>query len=155
MICINCQTEVSSKYCPQCGQPCPPRKITLGHMYHDFQARIYGFDGMFPRTLKDLTLHPGRASKKFIEGNRMKYYGPVGYFFLMATVFLLIMGLMDLNVMDFLKAAGKYGIQESINPGASQNKFSQEVVKFAADNMKLMSFAVIPFQAFCFRFLFF
>jgi len=60
-------------------------------MYHDFQARIYGLDGMFPRTLRDVTLRPGQASRTFIQGNRVKYYGPVGYFFLMITVLLLLM----------------------------------------------------------------
>lgn len=155
MNCINCGTSVDSKYCPNCGQINPPHKITIGHLWTDFQARIYGFDGMFPRTLRDLTLRPGKASKIFISGNRVIYYGPVGYFFLMITVLLLLMSLLDVNVIDFMKAAASRFSQEEPKTGSGQEKFMQSVFQFASDNMKLLSFAQIPLQAFVSRYIFF
>ena len=154
--CINCGTEVSSKYCPNCGQSNPPRKITLTQLWSDFQARIYGFDGMFPRTLRDLTLRPGKAARVFIEGNRVLYYGPVGYFFLMITVLLLLMSVLDVNVIDFMKsAANQFNGQKSVKEGSGQQKFMQSVFQFASDNMKLLSFTQIPLLAFFSRYLFF
>jgi hypothetical protein len=79
--CVNCGVAVTSKFCAECGQPNPPKKLGLRTMWYDFQSRIIGFDGMFPRTIKDLTLRPGKASKNYVYGNRMMYYGPVGSFF--------------------------------------------------------------------------
>ena len=155
MNCTNCGTEVTSKFCPNCGQPNPPKKITLANMYHDFQARIYGFDGMFPRTLKDITLRPGKASRTFIQGNRVQYYGPVGYFFLMITVMLLIMSLLDVDVVMFMKNSGKSAFQPEAKPGTGQARFTQEVFKFVSENLKLISFLMVPMQALASRYVFF
>ncbi len=154
MPCINCGTEVTDKFCAHCGQPNPPRKLTFGNLYHDFQARIYGFDGMFPRTLKDITIHPGKASRSFISGNRVLYYGPVGYFFLMITVLLLIMGMLDVDPVTFMKTA-KNSFAGDIKPGSGQEKFTEAVFKFVADNLKVFSFTLVPLQAFTSRYLFF
>ena len=155
MNCINCGTEVVGKYCPNCGQPSPPRKITLGHMYHDFQARIYGFDGMFPRTLKDITVRPGKAARSFIDGNRVQYYGPVGYFFLMITVLLLLVSLLDVDLTTFLKAGSKSNWAPQPKEGSGQAKFMEIVFQFISDNLKFVAFALIPLQGFVSRFLFF
>ncbi len=155
MNCTNCGTEVASKFCPNCGQPSPPKKITLANMYHDFQARIYGFDGMFPRTLRDITLRPGKASRAFIQGNRVQYYGPVGYFFLMITVMLLLMSILDVDVVMFMKNAGKTALQPEARPGTHQAKFTQEAIKFVSDNIKLISFLIVPIYAMTSRYIFF
>lgn len=104
--CINCQQEVSDNYCSHCGQRTHVKRISLREGWNDFWARVYGFDGMFPNTLRDLTLRPGVAARIFISGNRVKYYGPVGYFFLMITVFLLLLDLLNIELADFLKEMG-------------------------------------------------
>ena len=155
MKCINCGAGVSSKFCPDCGQKNPPRKITVGHLYHDFQARIYGFDGMFPRTLRDITIRPGAASRTFITGNRVLYYGPVGYFFLMITLWLLLMSLFDVSVVEFMKETGKYAMYDDPKAGSGQEKFMESIFAFTSENLKLISFALIPIWAFCSRFFFF
>jgi Protein of unknown function (DUF3667) len=154
MNCINCGTGVTDKFCPHCGQPNPSRKLTFGNLYHDFQARIYGVDGMFPRTLRDVTLRPGKASLSFIEGNRVLYYGPVGYFFLMITVLLLIMSILDIDLVTFMMTT-KNPISPGIKPGSGQERFTQAMFKFVTDNIKLFSFAMVPLQAFVSRYFFF
>lgn len=155
MNCINCGTEVVGKFCLNCGQSSPPRKITLGGMYHDFQAKVYGFDGMFPRTLKALTIRPGKASHSFIEGNRVQYYSPIGYFFLMITVLLLLVSFLDVELTEFLKESGKSNWAPQPKAGSGGEKFAMLVRQFVSDNMKLISFIQIPLQAFVVRFIFF
>ncbi|NOT76725.1 MAG: DUF3667 domain-containing protein [Cyclobacteriaceae bacterium] len=153
MNCINCGAEVQGKFCSQCAQPSPPKKLSFGNLYHDFQARIYGFDGMFPRTLKDLTIHPGPASRCFIEGNRVLYYGPVGYFFLMITLMLLIAEILSVDLVAFMKSASE--TFQTVKPGKGQAQFQKMVLQFSSDNIKLFSFAIIPIQAFVSRYIFF
>ena len=154
--CINCGLEVSAKFCSHCGQPNPPKKITLANMWVDFQSRIYGFDGMFPRTLRDLTIRPGKASLAFINGNRVKYYGPVGYFFLMITLLYLISSILDVPLIELLKSANKAtNFNTTPKAGSGQEKFAEIILKYITDNLKLVSFLFIPVQAFCSRFVFF
>lgn len=153
MNCINCHHEVNSNYCPNCGQRSSVKRITFREGWNDFWARIYGFDGMFPRTLRDLTIRPGYATRIFIGGNRVQYYGPVGYFFLMITLFLLIVSFTGKDFNEFLlKNSSKYSPQIT---GDGQKQFMQAIVGFISDNIKLISFMAIPIEAFCARYIFF
>jgi len=139
--CINCKSDVSTAFCSNCGQPNPPKKLTFGYLWYDFQSRIYGFDGMFPRTLRDLTIQPGVAAREHIAGNRVKHYGPVGYFFLMITVFLLILSMIDVNLMEFMSSATKEIADTSQNQ--SGQLAQQKLMGFVYDNMRTFSFLII------------
>jgi hypothetical protein len=150
MTCINCQTESEGKFCPQCTQRMEVKRINFKDGWQDFWARIYGFDGMFPRTLLDLTIRPGVAARRFIEGNRVAYYGPVGYFFLMVTLLLLALGLMGMDFTDFMK-----GVQGTLPVQPKENELARGVQQFIADNLKLFAFLIIPFQTFAARYIFF
>lgn len=138
--CINCSKEVSTSFCGNCGQPNPPKKLTFGNMWYDFQSRIYGFDGMFPRTLRDLTIRPGLVAREHIKGNRVKHYGPVGYFFLMVTVFLLIMSMLDIDFIEFneMSASGLADTPEN----QTSKKAMQKLTSIMFDNMRSLSFMV-------------
>jgi Protein of unknown function (DUF3667) len=153
--CINCHQEVSEQYCSHCGQRILVKRITLREGWNDFWARIYGFDGMFPNTLRDLTLRPGIATRTFIAGNRVKYYGPVGYFFLMITLFLLLLDMLNIELADFLKEMGSNTFQPEIKSGSRQEAVTQKMFQFMSDNFKLLFFGMIPIQAFYARYVFF
>jgi len=150
MKCINCGEEVTTSYCPSCGQKNPPKKLNLLTLYSDFQARIYGFDGMFPRTLTDLTIRPGQATKAYIEGNRVRYYGPVGYFFLMITVYLLLASILGVDLNEFSMAS----MHGSVSPDPAQQQLYDVFMKTVNDSLRLTSFLMALFIGF-FSWLFF
>ncbi|MBY0433155.1 MAG: DUF3667 domain-containing protein, partial [Cyclobacteriaceae bacterium] len=108
---------------------------------------------MFPRTIRDLTTRPGYAAKKFIEGNRVLYYGPVGYFFLMITLFVLFLGLLDINIVEFMKSNNPFTNDEGF--GEKQKMAFQNMMQVMTDNLKLISFIFIPLQALASRYIFF
>lgn len=149
MDCVNCEKEVTENFCPACGQRVNVKRITFKEGWNDFWSRVYGFDGMFPRTLRDLTIRPGHAAKKYIDGNRVSYYGPVGYFFLMITVFLLFMSMVNIEVQEFF--AQKMFMKGE--PG--QQKMLQSILAFISDNIKIIAFIIIPFNALAARYIFF
>ncbi len=154
MTCINCSTEFEGKFCPNCGQRANVKRMSLRESWTDFWSRVYGFDGMFPRTMTDLTVRPGVAAKRFIGGNRVMYYGPVGYFFLMITVCLLVFGMIGIDYFDFIKGMQKAISQVSQSPKASE-KISDYIQRLVADNLKIFAFLIIPFEAFTARYLVF
>jgi Protein of unknown function (DUF3667) len=153
--CINCGQTITDNFCGKCGQRGAVKRITFREGWNDFWARIYGFDGMFPRTLRDLTVRPGEVARTYISGNRARYYGPVGYFFLMITLFLLSMSLLGINLEDFIKSVRGYGFAPEIKKGGGQEEFMQNVFRFISDNIKMISFVMIPAQAFVAKYLFF
>ncbi len=140
-LCINCNQEVSTPFCSHCGQPNPPKKITFANMWFDFQSRIYGFDGMLPRTLRDLSMRPGVVAREYIYGNRVKYYGPVGYFFLMITVFLLLLSIFEIDFIEFSKTS----ISGMIDVPANQSgqEIQRKLTMIMSDHMRTLSFMVI------------
>lgn len=146
--CINCDHEVTGNYCQYCGQRNDVKRITLKEGWNDFWSRLYGFDGMFPRTLRDLSLRPGTVAREFIKGNRTRYYGPVGYFFLMITVMFLTSSLLNIDFIEFLRNSGRLTVK-------GQEQFIQLVYQKVSDNLKLFSFTIILIQGFCSRYLFF
>lgn len=150
-LCINCGSDVSTAYCPSCGQKNPPRKISVLSLYHDFQSRIYGFDGMFPRTLRDLTIRPGKVALAYINGNRVKYVGPVGYFFVMLTIFILLLGILDIDFYEFSQASSPFG---KTTTSRQQEEGAQMVVKIFSDNLRIFQFMLIPLTAFWFKIFF-
>lgn len=143
--CINCAREVSSSFCPHCGQKNPVKKINLTNMWSDFLSRVYGFDGMFPRTLRDLTIRPGVVAREYIQGNRVKYYGPVGYFFLMITVYLLLASLIGVDLTEFTKASNPAG---DFQQGAGQEEINTLMTRWINDNLRLVTFFTTIFSIF-------
>jgi hypothetical protein len=144
MICINCGSDENGKFCSNCSQRLAVKRITLKEGWYDFWARIYGFDGMLPRTLRDLTLRGGFAAREFIRGNRARYYGPVGYFFLMITIYLLWLSMIDLQLIDFVK---KVNADLGNTGGNVKREYMEAIQQSAVENFKLLSFMYVPFMA--------
>ena len=151
MICINCGTEDTGKMCSNCGQPLEVKRITLAESWGDFWDKMYGFDSKFLRTVRDATTKPGVVAREFIRGNRVRYFGPVGYYFFMITVFLLVLSMIDLSYADYLKA-----MQEELPMQQQSNtKLGESTRNWVADNLKLIAFLIPPFMAFASQRIFF
>lgn len=137
--CINCNEEVSTAYCPSCGQRNPVNKINVANVWSDFVSRTYGFDGMFPRTLKDLTIRPGQVAREYIKGNRVKYYGPIGYFFLMLTLYLLLASLLEIDLVSFMMQTNPSNVEAQ---GGGGQEVVRQVTSWTIDNMRIVSFFI-------------
>lgn len=144
--CLNCGASVSTAFCSLCGQSYPVKKLNLSTLWYDFQSRVYGFDGMFPRTLRDLTIRPGAVARAYIEGNRVRYYGPVGYFFIVLTVYILLASIFDVDLLEFTMA------QSSVDAASSsqgQMEAASSVNTWIIENIRLASFLIalwtVPF----------
>jgi hypothetical protein len=152
MECINCSTDSSDKFCPSCGQRMAVKRLTFKEGFYDFGARIYGFDGQFPRTLRDITLRPGVAAKRFIEGNRALYYGPVGYYFLMITVMLLVASILGIDFNEAMMSRARDIAQTDPSEKAAE---AQHILQgMVLDNFKWFSFALVFFVTLWLRVLF-
>ncbi len=147
--CINCHQQVETPFCPNCGQPFPPQRISVAQMFSDFLGRTHGTNGLFLRTLRDLTTRPGEVARTYIMGNRVLYNRPVGYFFLMITIMLILVSLLNIDYKEFM-----IGIAPTDAP-VKQSKLNDSIFNFMTNNLKIISFIVIPFQAFVARYLFY
>ncbi|MDB5469150.1 MAG: hypothetical protein JWR84_710 [Caulobacter sp.] len=87
--CANCGTPLMGHYCHECGQQGHLHN-RLGHLLHEFVEGIAHFDGRLWRTLPLLALRPGRLSRDWIEGKRVRYVAPLHIFLFALFLFFTI-----------------------------------------------------------------
>jgi hypothetical protein len=88
--CLNCGASLTGAYCAACGQAAHIHRsfVSLGH---DILHGVFHFDTKLWRTLPELVLHPGRLTRRYIDGERAKFISPMALYllsvFLMYAVF--------------------------------------------------------------------
>lgn len=88
--CLNCGAAVSGVYCSSCGQIAHLHR-SLSSLGHDILHGVFHFEGKVWRTLPELLLRPGRLTRRYIDGERVKFVSPMALYlfavFLMFAVF--------------------------------------------------------------------
>jgi Protein of unknown function (DUF3667) len=106
--CRNCGAELTGAYCAACGQPARIHR-SLASLFHDILHGVFHFEGKIWRTLPELFFHPGRLTRRYIDGERAKFVSPMALFlftvFLMFAVFAFTGGML-LKDSDVSEGAG-------------------------------------------------
>ncbi len=141
--CINCGQAVIGKYCHNCGQKYGIKRLTWRTMFEDLQRRLFGFDNNYIRTIKDLTVRPEVVVKSIIDGIRVIYIGPIGFYFLMLTIYLLMASFLDIDMKEIMQASGESvtGEQEM---STRQQQFNEDIMSKIASNFRIFSFLMVP-----------
>ena len=141
-LCVNCDKIATDNYCANCGQKQGINRLSWKSVFDELQKRLFGFDNNFLRTVKDLTIHPKRVITASIEGVRVKYIGPVGYYFLLITIYVIVINTFNIDLSNL-----SLQFNESLNPDLSQEQreMSIKANNFIAENFRLISFIMIPF----------
>ena len=84
--CLNCGTPLTGAYCHECGQHGHIHR-TLGAFFHDLLHSVFHVEGRLWRTLPLLAWRPGELTRRYIEGERMRFVSPMALF--LFTVFLM------------------------------------------------------------------
>ena len=84
--CLNCGASLNGAYCAACGQSAHIHRsvVSLGH---DILHAVFHFEGRIWRTIPELFLHPGRLTRRYIDGERAKFVSPMALF--LFTAFLM------------------------------------------------------------------
>jgi hypothetical protein len=89
-VCFNCGAALTDAYCARCGQRAHLHR-SIASLAHDILHSVFHFEGRFFRTLPELAIHPGRLTRRYIDGERAKFISPMALYlfsvFLMYAVF--------------------------------------------------------------------
>jgi len=90
--CLNCEfpLDKSDKYCPNCGQLNSTKKLKFDDFFSEFFSGLLAYDSRFHRTLRVLLFSPGKISKDYINGKRMRYANPFRFYLSASIIFFLI-----------------------------------------------------------------
>lgn len=91
-VCLNCQhpLDISDEYCSNCGQLNSTKKLAFNDFFNEFFAGILAYDSRFYRTLGVLLFKPGKISKDYIEGKRVRYANPYRFYLSASIIFFLL-----------------------------------------------------------------
>lgn len=94
--CLNCGAPLSGAFCGQCGQRAHLHR-TIGDVVHELVHGIIHFDGRFWKTLPMLLFRPGQLTRRYIEGQRARYIGPVPMFLMVVFLMFFALSFMSWN----------------------------------------------------------
>lgn len=95
--CLNCGTGLVGRYCHACGQSAHVHR-TIGSLGHDLLHGVFHFEGKIWRTLPMLVLHPGRLTRRYVDGERARFVSPLALY--LFTVFLMFAVLSAMGPAD-------------------------------------------------------
>ena len=92
LTCLNCHLPLdkNDKFCPNCGQANSTKKLSFGDFFAEFFSGVFSYDSRFQRTLRVLLFQPGKISKDYINGKRMRYANPFRFYLSASILFFLL-----------------------------------------------------------------
>lgn len=84
--CPNCGATITGAYCSSCGQSAHLHR-SLSSLGHDIMHGVFHLEGKTWRTIPELFFHPGRLTRRYIDGERAKFVSPMALY--LFTVFLM------------------------------------------------------------------
>ncbi|MFT5761246.1 MAG: hypothetical protein ACI8WA_000356 [Polaribacter sp.] len=92
--CFNCGHPFSGqeKFCPGCGQANKDKRITFSNFLHEVFNGFISWDSKFWTTIIPLLTKPGKVSRDYIDGKRMRYANPFRFYLSVSVLFFLILG---------------------------------------------------------------
>lgn len=114
--CLNCGQLLTGAYCPACGQRAHVHRSLRAFM-GDFLAGVLNFEGKFWRTLPMLAWCPGDLTRRYIAGERARFFSPVALY--LFSVFLMFA---VLNLTGALDAGLPGGVQTNFKGAVSEQR---------------------------------
>lgn len=87
--CPNCGTELQGEYCWSCGQSAKDMKRPFWSLFMDILNAIFAFDGRLALTMPALMFRPGKMTRNYIDGQRVRYVPPFRLFLIASVLFFL------------------------------------------------------------------
>ncbi|MBI1316591.1 DUF3667 domain-containing protein [bacterium] len=79
--CLDCGFVLEwERFCPNCGQATPIRRLTLREFLYETLANFFAFDGRWWLTVQTLVLRPGKLAREYVDGRRTRYAPPLRVF---------------------------------------------------------------------------
>lgn len=73
--CLNCEKELTDKFCAACGQKADTHRISFKNfIFHDIMHGIFHIDKGMLFTARQSLTRPGKAALDYIAGKRKRYY---------------------------------------------------------------------------------
>jgi uncharacterized protein DUF3667 len=130
--CLNCGATVDGAFCASCGQRTHLHRSLL-HLGHDILHGVFHFEGKMWHTIPELFFHPGRLTRRYIDGERAKFVSPIALY--LFTVFLMF-GVFSFTASDMFDSTEDSVAGDVIAQWKENNQEAQERTAEKADAVR-------------------
>jgi hypothetical protein len=88
--CLNCGTEFTGKFCPECGLESEIKRLEVKTIFHDITHGILHWENSILKTFRQLLLKPGDTVKNYISWQRKTLVKPFTYFIFIQTIYVIL-----------------------------------------------------------------
>lgn len=89
MNCKNCNTEINSKFCPDCGQQASLKRIDGKYIIHEIEHVLH-FERGILYTIRELITNPGQNIRNYLSENRSRLVKPIIFIIVTSLIYTLI-----------------------------------------------------------------
>ncbi len=100
--CANCEAPLVGPYCSQCGQRAADRVIPLHEMTQEWMEDLFEFDVRIFRTLPTFFFKPGRLTKEYVQGRRVRYVRPLRLYLVASFILFTVLAFSDVATIEGL-----------------------------------------------------
>jgi len=93
--CLNCGQPLlkNENFCSYCGQKNITNKLSLSSFINSLFEGFLSYDSRFWKTFLLLLTKPGKVSKEYVEGKRVRFVNPFQLYLNVSIIFFLIIGI--------------------------------------------------------------
>jgi hypothetical protein len=85
--CLNCGAHAPASFCQHCGQETHVHVPGAGEYVHEFVGHYVALESKLWKTLALLLFKPGRLTRDYIEGKRVRYVLPLRLYLTLSLIF--------------------------------------------------------------------
>lgn len=100
MKCKNCDQNIDTNFCPNCGQSAKVGEINLSYFLQEMTDSLFQINRGFFFTMRELFIRPGESIREYLSGKRRNHFKPVAYVLTLSTIYFIISR--QLNLETFL-----------------------------------------------------
>jgi hypothetical protein len=100
IVCPNCSTLIAGKFCQGCSQPAHLHVPSAYEFLHEFIAHYVALEGKLWKSVALLLFRPGRLTRDYIEGKRVRYIEPLRLYLSFSIIFFAIFKFGGVNFGD-------------------------------------------------------
>ena len=114
--CLNCGAKLTGKYCVECGQRGADFRLTFRELVADFIDGQFNLNSSLVRSLVTLVFRPGRMTREYNAGKRVRYVSPLRMYLVTSAVFFLVLAQVSLNTVIDLSLLENIETREIVSP---------------------------------------
>jgi hypothetical protein len=142
-LCQNCGNEYKGEFCNRCGQKTVHR-VSLGHIAHEAVHAFTHADKGIIHLFIELFKRPGMVAREYIiEGKRKRYFNPVQYLLIIASIATFVV--LTTHLMDHVMQDNPFSSPSSYSK--RQAEVTKEMTNFLSKYFNVVLLLQLPLFA--------